>query len=480
MILVSGVCKPGLGQEEACLSVSISPQNEIVIVIGADIHARYGFAYPMTYQIGIPPGSTGLEVNRRYSSAGSWTLLSEKSPTDFFNAIETVRIDYGNDVAYVSAAFESNSDSLFIRLTTPGGVAVTPSYWGISRYYDNRRAAVTITGDDCAEWTRAWFPSILNCFRSYQLYVTAAVITGQAWCLPATWWDFQQQLDLGYVELASHSRTHSYIPYADYVGEVVGSAEDIINNVQLPRLFRSGTREYVYVWVAPYGNYDAIIDSLVGVCDYLVPRLYATLGDTTFSAWDSFRDHFAPINLTVEIGAPSWGGGETDTTVLNATFDMIAEQGGVYHLMWHAQVVHDDLDKTYFKSHLGHISGRRDIWYVNLGHLYLYHLLQMVNSPASTGVIAENGRPTSIQLLQNYPNPFNPSTNINYQLPVAKDIKLVVFDVLGKEVATLVDGVEEPGYKSVKWDASGVASGMYFYRLQAGEFVQTRKLLLLR
>jgi hypothetical protein len=88
--------------------------------------------------------------------------------------------------------------------------------------------------------------------------------------------------------------------------------------------------------------------------------------------------------------------------------------------------------------------------------------------------------PSKSSLLQNYPNPFNPSTNISYQLPVAKHVKLVVFDVLGREVATLVDGVEEPGYKSVMWDASGVASGVYFYRLQAGDFVQTRKLLLLR
>jgi hypothetical protein len=57
---------------------------------------------------------------------------------------------------------------------------------------------------------------------------------------------------------------------------------------------------------------------------------------------------------------------------------------------------------------------------------------------------------------------------------------LKVFDVLGREVAMLVDGVEEPGYKSVQWDATGVASGVYLYRLQAGTFVQTKKCLVLR
>ena len=96
--------------------------------------------------------------------------------------------------------------------------------------------------------------------------------------------------------------------------------------------------------------------------------------------------------------------------------------------------------------------------------------------------------PREIELFQNFPNPFNPETIISYHLSVFSNVKLTVFDLLGREVATLVDGVEESGYKSVQWDASGVSTGMYFYRLQArpteggqaGDFVQTKKLLLLR
>jgi tetratricopeptide (TPR) repeat protein len=85
-----------------------------------------------------------------------------------------------------------------------------------------------------------------------------------------------------------------------------------------------------------------------------------------------------------------------------------------------------------------------------------------------------------IAIMQNYPNPFNPATTISYQIPRANHISLKIFDVLGREVATLVDEIQEPGYKSVYWDASAVASGVYFYRLQVGDFVQTRKLLVLR
>ncbi|MEK9138444.1 MAG: T9SS type A sorting domain-containing protein [Bacteroidota bacterium] len=88
--------------------------------------------------------------------------------------------------------------------------------------------------------------------------------------------------------------------------------------------------------------------------------------------------------------------------------------------------------------------------------------------------------PDHFVLRRNYPNPFNPSTIIKYEIPSTSYTTLKVFDVLGREVATLVDGVEEPGYKSVQWDASGVASGVYFYRLSAAEFVQTKKLLILK
>ena len=90
------------------------------------------------------------------------------------------------------------------------------------------------------------------------------------------------------------------------------------------------------------------------------------------------------------------------------------------------------------------------------------------------------GIPRIGQLEQNYPNPFNPNTKISYQLPVQSHVTLKVFDVLGREAATLVNGVEEPGYKSVRFDASGLSSGIYFYRLRTGNYIQTKKLLLLR
>jgi hypothetical protein len=88
--------------------------------------------------------------------------------------------------------------------------------------------------------------------------------------------------------------------------------------------------------------------------------------------------------------------------------------------------------------------------------------------------------PASFDLQQNYPNPFNPSTIIRYGLPLRSQVALNIYNTLGQQVATLVNRNEEAGYHSVRFDGSNLASGVYFYRLQAGTYVETRKLLLLR
>jgi photosystem II stability/assembly factor-like uncharacterized protein len=88
--------------------------------------------------------------------------------------------------------------------------------------------------------------------------------------------------------------------------------------------------------------------------------------------------------------------------------------------------------------------------------------------------------PKHYQLSQNYPNPFNPSTTISYQLRTQSRVTLKVFDVLGREIAPLANELNPPGRYTVRWDASGVPSGVYFYRLQAGSFVNTKKLILLK
>ncbi|MFN0156673.1 MAG: phospholipase D-like domain-containing protein [Bacteroidota bacterium] len=88
--------------------------------------------------------------------------------------------------------------------------------------------------------------------------------------------------------------------------------------------------------------------------------------------------------------------------------------------------------------------------------------------------------PTAFSLSQNYPNPFNPSTVFNYQLATSNVVSLKVYDILGREVATLVDGKQNAGNYRVEFNAAGLSSGVYFYRLEAGSFVEQKKMILMK
>jgi hypothetical protein len=104
---------------------------------------------------------------------------------------------------------------------------------------------------------------------------------------------------------------------------------------------------------------------------------------------------------------------------------------------------------------------------------------QFSPSPSDVGK-ESNQSPFDFSLSQNYPNPFNPTTAIRYQLPGVCDVSLVIYDILGREVATLVDEVQKPGVYTVQWNGFGSASGTYICRLRTGATVQSRKMLLTR
>lgn len=88
--------------------------------------------------------------------------------------------------------------------------------------------------------------------------------------------------------------------------------------------------------------------------------------------------------------------------------------------------------------------------------------------------------PTEFSLNQNYPNPFNPSTKISYSLPAASDVTVKIFNSLGEEVATLVNQKQEAGRYELNFNSTGLASGMYLYKIQAGSFTQTKKMILMK
>ena len=95
------------------------------------------------------------------------------------------------------------------------------------------------------------------------------------------------------------------------------------------------------------------------------------------------------------------------------------------------------------------------------------------------------GIPTHYRLHQNYPNPFNPTTTLSYELPKDAFVNITVYDIMGKKIKTLVNGLQTIGYKTIKWDATNdqdypVSAGLYLYTIHADDFRYTRKMAVLK
>ena len=112
----------------------------------------------------------------------------------------------------------------------------------------------------------------------------------------------------------------------------------------------------------------------------------------------------------------------------------------------------------------------------NTGFVYRRPLSEIIISitPISTIV------PDRYSLSQNYPNPFNPTTNINFNVPKSGNVKMIVYDINGREVSTLVNQVMTPGSYKVDFDGSNLSSGIYYYTMTSGEFVETKKMMLVK
>ena len=138
----------------------------------------------------------------------------------------------------------------------------------------------------------------------------------------------------------------------------------------------------------------------------------------------------------------------------------------------------------YFTGDSINVDGASILFPLDPGEFHIYTSVKLPTPEA--GIITDvknnssSGVVTDYELAQNYPNPFNPTTVINYQLLKSGLVKLKVYDILGREVASLVNGVQQAGVHSIEFDGSRLASGTYFYRLQADGFVSTKKMLIIK
>ena len=174
---------------------------------------------------------------------------------------------------------------------------------------------------------------------------------------------------------------------------------------------------------------------------------------------------YGPIDLyrNVRIPADSVGMNEVVRHVLGA-----APEGDYVFAAYVGSFPSSIIDSSYFYfTKSGSVGGGATDWFEGAGWF------KGVN-------LEESNLPSDYSLSQNHPNPFNAGTVISYQLPVASYVKLEVYNLFGQSVATLVDSKQQAGYRTVVWDASEVSSGLYFYRLTAGHYTETNRMMLVK
>jgi hypothetical protein len=170
-----------------------------------------------------------------------------------------------------------------------------------------------------------------------------------------------------------------------------------------------------------------------------------------------------------------WSNGQWVGTDRDAyTYDAQENPTSFWHYSW--------LNSSWTPTNLSGIQGF--CVYDSAGNYYQYqwgYNFTLTRKLIVTGIPSQSGNvPGVYSLSQNYPNPFNPSTTIKFELPRTSQVSLTVYDILGRVVSVLVNERRDAGVHEVKCDAVGLASGVYFYRLVAGSFVQTCKMVLIR
>jgi photosystem II stability/assembly factor-like uncharacterized protein len=153
---------------------------------------------------------------------------------------------------------------------------------------------------------------------------------------------------------------------------------------------------------------------------------------------------------------------------------LVTNNGGE---IWYPQTIEKLYGYLYENLVSIDFSDKHNGWIAGINGTILHTTNGIINDIESKKSISQ---PDNFLLMQNYPNPFNPSTTIEYEIPKQSHVTIKIFDLLGREVATLVNDRESAGKYKIKFDGSGLSTGIYLYRMEAGNFSQTRKLILIK
>jgi hypothetical protein len=223
--------------------------------------------------------------------------------------------------------------------------------------------------------------------------------------------------------------------------------------------------------------------------DWDVEYHVSSTGGTTTGAWTTQFIDFTGFQAS---GYPdvTWVRGTTNNFKAAYTQDSAAGTTRAFYAGWNGSAWSTpsrlalstiEADSTFATPVAGYRNGLGD----NCLEIWSGQTVGVINaSYLCTGTVGiggnNNGTPDVYALEQNYPNPFNPSTSISYAIPQAGFVKLVVYDITGQQVAELVNSHVEAGFHSINFDATGLSSGVYVYKLETGDFTDTKKMVLIK
>ena len=209
----------------------------------------------------------------------------------------------------------------------------------------------------------------------------------------------------------------------------------------------------------------------------------------SFDEWDSLRV-WTPAILKTTTGYQMWYAGRPEASLSSQLVGYAISMDGI---KWEKSPDNPIIDtspawgSSYLTTAVLQIEDFYHLWYTSFTFAARGQKGEIgyAISPVLNGSGSDSEIPSGYFLAQNFPNPFNLSTVIQYDLPERAGVTLVIFDVLGRRVKTLVQGIENAGFKTITWNGNNelgepVNSGIYFYQIRAGNFIQTRRMLLLK
>lgn len=373
--------------------------SRFTISIDSDAWRRWGFQYPVTYVFEAGRLGDHPSVECRRGNAETWGPLPQRKAADRFNGVEAVR--WNGKQAMVSVGFRDGPE-IALRFQN----AYEVRYLRPARFYDDRRAAYTLSNDNWGKNPTAnpgapfqgadhdasdKYQAAVHVCRHFGLPLSIAVNTGSAGG-DAFWQRMQEELDRGDAawEPAVHTRTHAcsraaYLAHG-YGPEILGCRDDLLG-----RLSQIPFGQHIFEYILSCGYQDEE-QSQVSAGQFLFLRTYNGHDNpesVAYGAWDPKWRFFKAgletksYDLVLERRRPKGRYHAADVAELNAAFDAARRQQGVFYAMWHSDryqnsVIHDlregieGQQGSTLMQHFAHVAAQRDVWHVANGWLFSY------------------------------------------------------------------------------------------------------------